>query len=459
VALAVAGVVVAGGYLLITARAMAAGNYHVWGGMVALPVVALLSVPMLRSACRREVDPRIKRLILWAFGLKLIAALPRYWMAFALYDGFADATGYNDFGRQIADSIWAGRPVFDVGPMVGTGFLRLLTGLVYTVTGPSLLAGFVVFSWLGFWGMYLFYRAFRLALPDEDVLLYARLVFLLPSLLFWPSSIGKEAAITLTLGVTAYGAARIMTWASGGFPLLLLGLTGTALIRPHVAVLAFLAISLAYVLRRARPDATALTPIGKALGVTVLLLVGVLVMRSALKFLGVDSFNADTVNGWLDETARRTDQGGSSFAVIGSGTPLQYPAAVLTVLFRPLPFEATSLQALVTSLEGVFLLGLGVRHRRRLLRVLAGLRRRPYVAMCIIYTLLFSYAFSQISNFGIIARQRVQVLPFAVALICVRTRQEKQSESGAATVARPASPSPTALSWPVNGSRTLAHPD
>lgn len=430
----VLGVAAAAAYILFTIREMASGTFAIWGGLVALPLLVLLSVPLLRGVSRREPDPGLRRLILFAFALKVGAAVPRYWMAFGLYDGESDAGGYNEAGIHIANSIWSGRPTFDVGPIVGTGFVRLLTGLLYTVTGPSILTGFLVFSWLGFWGLYLFYRAFVVALPTGDAALYAKLVLLLPSLLFWSSSIGKEAVITLTLGVGAYGAARILTWSPGGFPLLLIGLVGTALIRPHMALLLFLATAAAYLLRRARPDATVFTPIAKVAGVVVLLVIGVLVTNWTQAFLGVDSLNSEAVSGWLDETAKRTDQGGSAFTVLGQGTPLQYPLAIITVLFRPLPFEAPNLQAFITSLESVLLLGIAFWQRGRLLTIFSNLRRRPYVALCLVFTLLFCFAFSQISNFGIIARQRVQVLPFALVLVCVRTRREL-SEAEPATPA------------------------
>jgi hypothetical protein len=453
VGVTVVGVGAAALYILYTVREMATGTFAVWGGLVALPLLVLLSVPLLRGAYRREPDPRLQRLIMFAFALKVGAALPRYWMAFGLYDGESDAGGYNEAGQHIANSIWSGRPTFDVGPIVGTGFVRLLTGLIYTVTGPSILTGFLIFSWFGFWGLYLFYRAFVLALPTGDAALYAKLVLLLPSLLFWSSSIGKESVITLTLGVGVYGAARILTWSPGGFPLLVVGLAGTAVIRPHIALLLFLGTAAAYLLRRARPDATVFTPIAKAAGVVVLLVIGVLVINYAQAFLGVDSLNSQAVSGWLDETAKRTDQGGSAFTVLGQGTPLQYPLAIITVLFRPLPFEAPNLQAFVTSLESVLLLGIVFWQRGRLLSIFADLRRRPYVALCLVFTLLFCFAFSQISNFGIIARQRVQVLPFALVLVCARTRRELSKAEHAVPATEPAGagrPGPTSTT-PING--------
>ena len=54
------------------------------------------------------------------------------------------------------------------------------------------------------------------------------MIFFLPSLLFWPSGIGKEAWMTLGLGLASYGAARLLVHKPGGFPVLALGLLATA---------------------------------------------------------------------------------------------------------------------------------------------------------------------------------------------------------------------------------------
>jgi hypothetical protein len=45
------------------------------------------------------------------------------------------------------------------------------------------------------------------------------------------------------------------------------------------------------------------------------------------------------------------------------------------------------------------------------------LRSRPYVAFALTFVLVFVAAFGVISNFGILARQRTQVLPFVFVLL------------------------------------------
>ena len=65
------------------------------------------------------------------------------------------------------------------------------------------------------------------------------------------------------------------------------------------------------------------------------------------------------------------------------------------------------------------------RARKRLRGLARQMRRQPYVAYCMGITLTFIFAFSAFSNFGILARQRVQVLPFFLALLCIPVWQRE----------------------------------
>ena len=145
------------------------------------------------------------------------------------------------------------------------------------------------------------------------------------------------------------------------------------------------------------------------------------------KFLGVETLNQETVNSELAAAEGRTDEAGSSFTPVRVNTPLDLPYATITVLFRPFPWETHNGQTLVTSFEGVFLIVLTIRGWRRLRSIPRSLRREPYVAYCLGITLTFVYAFSSFSNFGILARQRCQVMPFFLVLICLEQYREEGS--------------------------------
>lgn len=416
---AVAGLVLIGGYALGLALSMAHTSYDTWGVLVVGPVLALVSWPLVKAALRSENDRWISRLIVLALVGKAVGALARWAVAFVLYDGAADASRYNRQGAAVAEQFHAGNFAVDLGgPLVGTGFVILLTGIVYSLIGPTLLGGYLVFAWLGFWGLFAFYRAFRLAMPGANHRRYAVLVFFLPSLIFWPSGIGKEAWMTFGLGLAALGAAKLLTGTRGAVVPLTVGLLATAMVRPHMTALVFVAAAAAFLVRR-DVHRTPLTPVIRAVTLAVLAVVGVVIARQAATFFDVESVSVDSVNAVLNDTSERTETGGSAFQARPVQSPLDMPLAAVTVLFRPLPWEADNLQLLVTALEGTCLFVFAVASWGRVRNLWAFRPGRAYSMFCLLYVLLFVFAFSTFNNFGLLARERSLVYPFLLALLCL----------------------------------------
>ncbi len=416
-------VVGAAAYLVALSWAMQHSSYDIWGGMVILPILVGVTLVVVTRSARREGDVRMVNILAAAVVVKVVVGtLLRYALIYGVY-GSGDARGYDGAGRIIAASLRSGRfPAELGGGGEGTQALNLITGLVYTVIGPTRLGGFFVFSWLAFLGLFLFYQAYRLAFPEGKHHRYAKLLFFLPTLVFWPSSPGKEAWLMLTIGLSVYGVARIFARKHGGFVILGLGFLATVVVRPHLAVLVFIGLALGYFLRPASRGALAVASRaiagGKALGIVALAVVGFLVVGSFQDYFHLEELDRSAVNELLESTSDRSGGGGSSYDPVNVvDNPLNLPLAVLTVLFRPFPFEAHNAQALASSLEGAFLLAFFVFAAPR---VLAGLKRswrRPFVVLCVTYSLLFIVAFSAIGNFGIIARQRSLVYPFVIVLL------------------------------------------
>jgi apolipoprotein N-acyltransferase len=74
---------------------------------------------------------------------------------------------------------------------------------------------------------------------------------------------------------------------------------------------------------------------------------------------------------------------------------------------------------LVQSLEGLLLLVLLVRAWPRWRHLPTIMRASPYVTFCVVYAASFIWAFSGFGNFGILARQRVLMLPFFLVLLAL----------------------------------------
>ncbi len=414
------GFVLGAAYLVFILRAVATTDYSEWAGFALAPLLFMLSVPLLTRMLRaHEPDLVIRQIVIAGLAFKLAGAFARFY-ANVWFLGTGDSQSYSDYGTGISSEfrqfVFSG-PLFTeaVPEISGTMFIRLLTGAVYTVIGPSMLGGFVVFAFMSFWGQYLFYRAFRIAVPDGLHRRYSVLVFALPSMVFWPSSIGKEAWMITMLGLCAYGLARVLRHLSLGYSAILASFVGMGVIRPHVAAIAGVGIGVAVILRRS--DGQSGSTVKKVFGLLLLVVTaGVLMSRMQAFFSFTDNFTVESI---LDETSRRTGQGGSQFSGGRATGVAGLPWAVLTVLFRPFLFETNSAVTAITSLEGTVLLGLFVTNIFRLARLPALMVKVPFIGFALAYTIIFAFTFSSIGNFGILARQRTQLFPVAAMVLCV----------------------------------------
>jgi hypothetical protein len=393
---------------------MVASNYE-WQGMVivaaAICLLAFFLIP--RLARRGDISARVL-----AAGLlfKLGFAMLRNWTSFVLYGGSADASVYDYQGRIIAQEIWH-LDYSAVAPYLkwGTSFIEFFTGAVYSVTGLSIYAGYLVYAFLAFLGSYYFYRAFRLAFPEGNKSLYTFLIFFFPSVLFWSNGIGKDALIFLFLGLFAYGSAQLTQSRLRGLLPIAVGLVGTLYIRPHVAVI----IALAFILGFFLPG-LGKRPVRLATFVIVLLaVVGLawLVLPRIASYIGLEELTPQALIDRFQVQTGLTAQGGSAFQTIDVRNPLSYPWALITLLFRPFPWEAHNALALIQSLEGILVIGLVVWRIKSLGKAIASSISNSYTRFILIYAVAFTIAFAVVSNFGIIARQRMMLLPFFFMLV------------------------------------------
>src|SRR5438552_1942993 len=211
----------------------------------ASPFLVLLivagTVPLLMHATRR--DPYLRAVMAVGLLAKLAAASLYLYMVFHIYDAASDAVVYFSQGQIYAYDVSAFGRWQLLHPFWSNNFIYMLAGAAQVFLGSSLQAVTILFAAASFWGEYLFYRAFCAAAPNGDHRLAAACFFLLPSIVFWPACIGKDAVILLFLG----GATRAFAIVSHRLaPLsvaaLFLAGAGVMLVRPHIALM--LAISL-----------------------------------------------------------------------------------------------------------------------------------------------------------------------------------------------------------------------
>jgi hypothetical protein len=430
-------------------------TYDYWGALLIAPALFAISLPMMSRQARRENDRRVFWLFFTALIAKFAFTLIRYYVSFELYNK-ADARGYYRAGVEISHRFLAGdfSPHLK-GTITETNFIKLITGILFTITRPTLLGAFFFYTWLAFLGAYCFYRAYVIAVPEGRRRTYAILLLFLPSILYWPASIGKDAWLMFVLGVATLGAAKVIAERMrSGLVLCVLGLAGAAVVRPHVALAIAIGLAGAYVVRRQRSDRLGeLAPFAKIVGLA-LPVAGVVVLTILTlgyithKGLSTQS-GIDTV---LQQTQSTTSGGGSGFSASLPTTPQGAVKAAFTVLFRPLVIEATSIQTLASAVEGSFLILLTVVRIRWVLAALRSIRRQPFVVLAIGYLVVSIVALSTIANFGILTRQRTLLFPLYFVLITipppVRAARRKRSAGtdGPAAVEETREPSPHLVS-------------
>jgi hypothetical protein len=387
-------------------------------GLVLVIVLLASGVVWLGRRLATEMDPWLPKLIALGFAAKLLGATARY-LALVYLFGSGDASGYHAFAAHFASFIRD----FDLASVLaslgnrgfGTNATKVAISFLYTPYIPTMYGGFLEAATFSFLGQIGFYTAFRRWVPADRLKPYAVLLFFLPSLLFWPSSVGKDALMIGALGLAAAGFSatlasyRIRYLATAG-----LGLALATVVRPHVAMLLLGSVFVAMVVGRGPKGAGSrgrrLVFVGL---ISAVLLVGA---PRAAQLIDVE-LSSDGIEDLIERQQTQTSQGGSLVQGSAVRSLGQMPGAAIRVLFRPLPNEASSMEMLASSLEGMALILLTLALMPRMLRRLKTSIRNPWVVVSMVYTVGFIVAFSTVLNLGILARQRAQVLPLFLALV------------------------------------------
>ena len=419
-------------YVLLLGWAMAFLSYNVWGAFVVAPVIVVITVPAVRSIFSGEHSDLFPIAVAGLIA-KLGGSILRYAITFQSYGGLADAPIYHDFARQLAGAIRNGTASpFDAVPRaIGTQFINQLTALIYTLFGSSQLAGFFIYAWMGYWGALLFVRAALVAVPGLAKKRYAALVFFSPTLLYWPSSIGKEAWIVMCLGLASYGCAMLLVgrWNWWSFGITVLGITGAGFARPHFAAIWTGALVVALVVGLFTGSAgTALKSRFTVAFFVVIAIIGLSVVAAiTTKFLkppsndatATDDSTSNNITAIFNEANRRTEGGNSKFDTITIRGPQDWPYAIWRTLTRPMLYEAHNLAALLPALEMTGLLLLALFSWRRVANLPRLLAKTSYLVFALVVLMMFGLAFSVIGNLGILTRQRSLVMPLFLLLWCV----------------------------------------
>jgi hypothetical protein len=383
---------------------------------IALVTLVILVIFMAAVVASSRLSDVVKMLLCAGLGLRLVGALTRYEVLFKFYDGSGDARVYYKTGllhaeyfkrldvSQVFDSsAWWG------GTFPGTQFVRFVSGGVLTIIGPSLRSEFVVFSLLAFAGLLAFAVAFARSYPRINLGRYLVWIMLFPSLWYWPSSVGKEAILLLGIGITVLGFVG-----RGGRVNWIVIVTGLLLVyatRPQVLGILLVAILLS---QWSFSEAWSLGKIIHTIGVVAVCVMGIWYTS---KSLGIEQFDVEGIQSYVESEKGREATGGTQVNPVGTKLTAA-PVAFFNVLFRPLPWEATNVMVLLSSVETLSLWIIVARRRKNLLSTVRNWRSDRLVRLSILFIGFYAIALGMmVINLGVIARQRVFLFPFVFLLL------------------------------------------
>lgn len=430
------------------ALAMQHSSYEVWGGVLLLPILTMVTLPLLRVAVRKDV-PHLYRILAIGFFLKLAGTALRFYVFSKVYGSASDATLYFERGARLASGVRSGRlGISEIIPWARElGFVIKLSGLVLTITGPTRLGAFMVFGWLGFWGVVFIVKAACRAIPGLEQHRFAILCITVPSIVFWPSSLGKEAWILFAIGVLSLGLSRLFVWDRPVVGLLLatLGGMGIGAVRIHLAAVFVAGAAFAFVQGLLAPANEAMQ---QRRGGRLLLAFASLSLMGTIGYLAVRHISLSKdggdflsgIDNALSRAESMSETGGSSFTPINTRNPLVWPWAIFRTLTRPLPVDVHSASAFFPAVETTAYLLALIACRRRVAGLRAAMRRSPFLTYCIASTAIFGVVFSAFGNLGILVRQRSLVVPFMILLLCIparRSRNQRLADQLDVPAARP----------------------
>ena len=417
-------------------------TYTTSSGPLWVLLIATANLPLLLHVTRS--DPYLRAVMSVGMLAKFAAASLYLLMVFRLYDAASDVLVYFSTGQTYAFDVTSRGHWQLLQPFWSNNFIFMLSGAVQVFLGSSIQALTVLFAMASFWGEYLFYRAFCEASADGDHRLAALFCFLLPSIVFWPACVGKDAIILLFLG----GAIRAFTIVSRRFaPLGLLALflcgAGVMLVRPHVALMLAISLLLPFVLSRNRRGIVGI--LSRFVAAPLLLLGTVYLASAAQKFLAVE--NVAQGASLVRRIGLNNYSGGSAFQ--GHASLASRVLAAPVLFFRPFPWEVHSAQAAIAASEGLLLAFLVWKRRRELLLVLRASRETAVIFAAILFIAQFSIIFSAaITNFGLLARERVMAMPFLVLLLCFHKKAITRAPSAAFSANAAAFSASAGTRWP-----------
>ena len=411
-----------------------------------IPCVVVIALGLTIAVNQQgDLDRNEARLGLLSYLGHVISAIVQVWIVENVY-GSGDMFLYFREGSQLSDALSANFSTFapevlklifqQSEPMIpadidgvgnSTGSMAGIAAFLIYSFGGSVYAVALFIATGAYLGKMALYRVYRETFESKFRERVGFATLLLPSVLFWSSSILKESIAIGFLGWMVRGVHRalngrlvvgaVMVASAGVFVML---------VKPYI-LMAFVLAAGAWVFLHRRRDQQGevsfrLRPVQIFFSL-VLVVGGLVVIGQIFPNLALDNVAEETAR--LQELGQ-TVRGGSNYSI---GDPkdttllgqLSFaPMALVSAWFRPFFFEVRSVLVGLAALESTAITFMVVNMFRRkspaaLLRTLLN---SPVLAFCFVFSLVFGVGVGlATTNLGSLSRYRMPLLPFFAPLV------------------------------------------
>ena len=291
--------------------------------------------------------------------------------------------------------------VHNITNELGTYFIEAINYLPVHYLEMSFFANTMFYAMLGSFGISCFYAAILKLIPYSSYM-YGYFVFpalfFLPNMHFWSAGVGKDTLVFMCIGIFTY--AMLSPFKRLGW-IIISGMLAFA-VRPHVVLMMAVSFGFVYLFGR---ELSTIKKIGFSV---VLLVISIAILPTVLSFVKVDDLSVSSIS------ARGASQ--SALLRVGSGSGVDIssyplPLKMLTFMFRPLFFDANSINTLLASLENLVLVILTIKAFS--FKPVATYKAAPnLVKALLVFFLVGAVLFSiTLGNLGVMIRMRNMFLP------------------------------------------------
>jgi hypothetical protein len=288
-----------------------------------------------------------------------------------------------------------------------TYFINFITWPFSHFLGLSYPSCMIIFSFFGFQGGVLFYLAAKENIKGLPLFYKSytvlELVFLLPNIHFWSSSVGKGAVMLCAIGMIIYGLSRFQN----RFLLILIGAWLVYMIRGHILFLIILGAGtgLLFTLK-------GIKWYYKTGLILIAVVVGTSILGDMSKYTGSNSLD-------LSSSAKFQKRAVSNSTATSGVDIANYNQAqkLFTFWYRPLFVDAPGFLGIVVSFENMLYVFFTINIIRY------GLRNwkkwNGWFRISLFIFIYGSFALAQIAgNLGIAMRQKAQIMPLFFIVYC-----------------------------------------